>query len=157
MAERDRPLPHQIEIHPQDRAMGRGGVITQQQQGPSVGKILVVLFSLPLGGILLALAGLTLTGSLIGLAVATPLFIICSPVLVPAAITIGIAATGFVTSQSFGVTGLSALGCLMSQIRQITGRIPEQLDQAKRRMQEMAGYMGQKTKETTQEIQKKAG
>ncbi|KAF5740404.1 Oleosin 5 [Tripterygium wilfordii] len=155
MADRDRPQPHQIQVHPQ--AMGRGGFTQQQGQGVSVGKILVVLLSLPVGGTLLALAGLTLTGSLIGLAVATPLFIICSPVLVPAAIAIGLAVTGFVTSQAFGVTGLTALGWLMSQIRQITGRMPEQLDQAKKRMQDMAGYVGQKTKEATQEIQKKTG
>ncbi|KAF2308481.1 hypothetical protein GH714_009901 [Hevea brasiliensis] len=39
--------------------------------------------------------------------------------------------------------------------RQVTQAIPEQLDQAKKRMQDMAGYGGQKTKEVGQEIQKK--
>ncbi|KAI3464128.1 hypothetical protein Pfo_020791, partial [Paulownia fortunei] len=58
---------------------------------PSTSQVLAVVTLFPVGGILLCLAGLTLTGSLIGLAVATPLFVIFSPILVPAALTIALA------------------------------------------------------------------
>ncbi|KAJ6970571.1 hypothetical protein NC653_034995 [Populus alba x Populus x berolinensis] len=72
---------------------------------------------LPVGGTLLFLAGLTLVGTLTGLAVATPLFVIFSPVLVPAALVIGLGVLGFLTSGAFGLTALSSLSWMASYIR----------------------------------------
>ncbi|CAI0456224.1 unnamed protein product [Linum tenue] len=112
---------------------------------------------LPVGGTLLALAGIILFGTLIGLAVATPVFIICSPVIVPAALLVAFAVTAFLTSGLAGATGLTALSWFAMYLRQaVRAIVPQTMEQAKRRMQDAAGYAGQKTKEVGQEIQRKA-
>ncbi|KAF3444613.1 hypothetical protein FNV43_RR14305 [Rhamnella rubrinervis] len=161
----DRPQPHQIQVHPQHQygggqlLYGGGGKNVQSHRGPSTSQVLAILTLLPVGGTLLALAGVTLTGTIIGLAVTTPLFIIFSPVLVPAVITIGLAVTGFLTSGAFGLTGLSSLSWFLNYFRQATGATgsaQEQLDRAKKRMLDMAEFTGQKTKDVGQEIQSKA-
>ncbi|CAK7328111.1 unnamed protein product [Dovyalis caffra] len=143
----DRMQPHQVQVH---------GLKGQQQQGPSASKVLAVLTMLPVGGGFLALAGITLVGTLIGLAVTTPLFILFSPVLFPAALAIGFAVTSFLASGALGLTGFSSLSWVGRYILEATRTMPESLDQAKRHMQDMAGYVGQKTKEVGQEIQRKA-
>ncbi|KAH7528418.1 oleosin H2 [Ziziphus jujuba] len=133
----------------------------QQQQehrsdeGPSASQIVAVLTLLPVGATLVFLAGLTLTGTVLGLAVSTPLFVVFSPVLVPAALVIGLAVTGFLTSGAFGITAVSALTWLANHLRErVRGGDGAGLTaQAKRRMQETAGYLGQKTKEAGQTIQ----
>ncbi|XP_021892042.1 oleosin S2-2-like [Carica papaya] len=124
MAERQ---PQQVVVHP-SQVKGQPGGLTATQ-------ILAVVTLLPVGGTLLALAGLTLAGSVIGLLVTTPLFIIFSPVLVPATIVVGLAVTAFLASGMFGLTGLSSLSWVLSCIRQ---KAPQQLEQAKRRMHEAA-------------------
>lgn len=151
MADRDRP--HQLQVHPQRQFDGPKQL---QRGGPSTSKILAVLGGLPLGGTLLALSGLTLVGSMIGLAVTTPIFIICSPVLVPAAIAIGLAIIAFLSSGALGLTGLASLSWVINYLRQATRSLPQEMDQAKRRVQDMASFVGQKTKEVGQEIQTRA-
>lgn len=156
--DRDRPQPHQIQVHPQGRryevgAPGAGGRGILPQKGPSTGQVLAAVTLLPVGGTLLALAGLTLVGTLIGLAITTPLFIIFSPVLVPAIFLVFLAVTGFLSSGAFGLTGLSSLSWVVNSFRQ---KAPEQLDYAKRRMQDAAIQLGQKTKDVGQTIQSKA-
>lgn len=155
--DRDRPHPHQVQVHPQHRYehLGAGAKSLLPRRGPSASQVVAVVTLLPVAGTLLALAGLTLAGSLIGLLVTTPLFIIFSPVIVPAAIAIGLAMTGFFTSGAFGLTGLTSLSWILNSFRQSSGSVPEMADQAKRRMADMAGYVGQKTKEGGQEIQSK--
>ncbi|KAL7232617.1 hypothetical protein ACSBR2_010602 [Camellia fascicularis] len=145
--------PHQIQVRPQHRY--DGGLKTRQD-GPSPSKVLAVIALLPLGGTLLCLAGITLVGTLIGLAVTTPLFIICSPVLVPAAIAAGLAVAGILTSGAFGLTGLSWLMRVVNYLRGVGASMPQQLDEAKRRVQDVAVQMGEKTKEVGEAIQKKA-
>ncbi|CAA0820183.1 Cysteine-rich receptor-like protein kinase 42 [Striga hermonthica] len=156
MADRDRPQPHQIQIHPQPH-YGRyegGAKSLLPQKGPSTGQILAVVALLPVTGTLLALAGLTLAGSLVGLAVATPLFVIFSPVLVPAAILAAGAVAAFMTSGAFGLTGLSSLSWVVNSFRQATGKEP--LDYAKQRLQEGTVYVGEKTKQVGETIKSKA-
>ncbi|KAK8477119.1 hypothetical protein V6N13_085945 [Hibiscus sabdariffa] len=160
--------PHHAQVHPQHRfdQVVRGGTGTgtgtgknYQSSGPSTTQVLSVLTLLPVGGTLLALAGLTLTGTVIGLTVATPLFVIFSPVLVPAAIAVAMVVVGFLTSGVFGVTGVSSLSYVVNRLRRGRGRgSSEQFDTEweKRGMQEMVGYAGQKTKEAGQKI-KEAG
>ncbi|XP_071703484.1 oleosin-like [Rutidosis leptorrhynchoides] len=128
----------------------------QQHQGPSSSKVMAIMALLPVGAILLGLAGITLVGTVIGLAVATPLFIIFSPVIVPAVLTIGLAVTGFLTSGTFGLTGLSSLSYLVSMLRQSAPSIPEQMDYVKEKIQDVGEYAGQKTKDVGQTIQNKA-
>ncbi|WCJ21064.1 Oleosin family protein [Euphorbia peplus] len=150
----DRTQPHQVQVHPQryDPSGGYKG----QQKGPSTGKVLAVITLLPVGGTLLFLAGITLMGTLIGLAISTPVFLLFSPILVPAAFVIGLAVMAFLASGAFGLTGLTSLSWVMRYVREATRSMPDQLDLAKRRMQDMAGFVGQKTKEVGQEIQRKA-
>nr|AZZ09171.1 oleosin [Cocos nucifera] len=123
------------------------------EKGPSKSQVLAVVAVFPIGGLLLILSGVTLTASVIGLAVATPLFILFSPVLVPAAIAIGLAVTGFLTSGAFGVTGLSSLSCFVEDARRLASKASEQLEQARQRMTEAGGQLGKQTKEATQGTQ----
>ncbi|KAL4336166.1 hypothetical protein GQ457_07G001730 [Hibiscus cannabinus] len=154
MADRDR-----TQVHPQHRfdQVVRGGTGTgtgtgkyYQSSGPSTTQVLALLTLLPIGGTLLALAGLTLTGTVIGLTVATPLFVIFSPVLVPAAIAVTMAVVGFLSSGAFGVTGLSSLSYVFNRLRRAANTEQVDMDWAKRGMQDMVGYVGQKTKEVGQ-------
>ncbi|KAM7278959.1 hypothetical protein ACFE04_006093 [Oxalis oulophora] len=154
--------PHQVQVHPQRfDPSGKGGVMQRgglgAGGGPSPSKIIAVLTGLPVGGTLFFLAGLSFIGSIIGFCVCFPLFIIFSPVLVPAGLAVGLAVTAFLASGAFGLTGLSALSYVLTALRQARMAMPEQLDMAKRRMQDMAGYVGQKTQDVGQEIQKKSG
>lgn len=126
------------------------------EKGPSTQQIIAVVTLLPLGGFLLLLSGLTFFASLIGLAVSTPVFVIFSPVIVPAAFAIFMAVAGFLTSGAFGITGLSSLTWLANFVRGLRPKLPEQAEQAKRRVQDTAGYMGQKARETGQTVQTKA-
>lgn len=134
-----------------------------QDKGPSASQVLAVAAGLPVGGTLFALAGIALLGTLTGVAITTPLFILFSPVLVPATIVIGLAVAGFLTSGACGLTALSSFSWVMNYIRQTQGTVPEQLQTAKNTMADMAGYVGQKTKdvgqktkEVGQDIQNKA-
>lgn len=126
------------------------GMFPEKGEGPPTSKILAVVTLLPLAGFLLLVSALTLAATLLGLAVSTPLFVICSPVLVPAALVIGLAVTGFLASGAFGITGLSSLSWIVNYLRRT--RLPEQLEHAKRRAQETAGHMGQKSREMGQTV-----
>ncbi|KAG9449784.1 hypothetical protein H6P81_009749 [Aristolochia fimbriata] len=127
-------------------------------KGPSSSQILAVITLFPVGGILLTLSGLTLAASVVGLLLAIPVFLIFSPVLVPAAIVLGLAVTGFLTSGAFGITGLSSLSWIVNYFRSGRGKmmVPEQLEHAKRRMGDAAGHVGQRAKDVGQTIQSKA-
>ena len=91
-----------------------------------------------MGGFLLLLAG-----TLLGLAVTTPLFVVFSPVLVPAWLTMALAVAGFLTSGAFGNTALSSLSWIINYVRRT--HVPEQ---AKRIAAQKAREMGQKTQES---------
>ncbi|XP_002273158.4 oleosin H2 [Vitis vinifera] len=120
-----------------------------EQKGPSASKILAVIALLPLGGTLLLLSGLTFVGSMVGLAVATPLFLLFSPVLVPAAIGIGLAVTGFLSSGALGVTALSSLSWFLNYLRQLAAGMPDYF-------QRVTDKLGRETKEMGQELQSQA-
>ncbi|KAI7741133.1 hypothetical protein M8C21_021148 [Ambrosia artemisiifolia] len=128
----------------------------QQSHSQSTSKTLAIIALLPVGGVLLGLASITFIGTLIGLALATPLFIIFSPVIVPAILTIGLAVTGFLASGTFGLTGLSSLSYLLNMVRQAAGSVPEQMDYVKGTLQDAGEYAGQKTKDFGQKIQNTA-
>ncbi|CAK9161766.1 unnamed protein product [Ilex paraguariensis] len=151
MADRDRPQPHHIQIRPQSQ-------YARPQKGPSASKVLAVITLLPVGGTLLGLSGVTLVGTLIFLAVTTPLFVIFSPVLVPATITLGLVVIAFLTSGALGLTGLSSLTWVLKYFRQAGGSMPEQLNHAKRRMQDVTGPgpMDQTIQNKGQEVGKEA-
>ncbi|KAK4772570.1 hypothetical protein SAY86_014345 [Trapa natans] len=102
---------------------------------------LAVVASIPVGGILLALAGFTLLATVVGLEIVTPLSIIFSPVLVPAAAVIGLGVAGFLTSRAFG----------------LTGPVRYMYRPAMMHMEEMGGYVRQKTEEAGHQIQFQSG
>ncbi|XP_051115285.1 oleosin H1-like [Andrographis paniculata] len=148
MAERDRPY-QQLQVTAQPRYEGgvRPAIFQQKGAGggPSAGQILAIVMFLPIGASLLGLAGVTMVGTLIGLAVATPLFVIFSPVLVPAAILLAGAVAGILTSGAFGLTGLSSFSWVVNSFRRATGEDP--LEYARRRAQEATVTVGEKTKQ----------
>lgn len=132
-------------------------IITKVLKGSNhIMQVVALIAGVPIGGSLLALAGLTLAGSVIGLMLSIPLFLLFSPVIVPAALTIGLAATGILASGLFGLTGLSSVSWVLNYIRGTSDTVPEQLDYAKRRMADAVGYAGQKGKEMGQYVQDKA-
>ncbi|KAJ6775786.1 OLEOSIN [Salix koriyanagi] len=63
---------------------------------------------------------------------------------------------GSAPARAIGVQSPGSAHNATSTSRRLPGAMPESLDQAKSRMQDMAGYVGQKTKEVGQEIQRKA-
>ncbi|KAI4337531.1 hypothetical protein L6164_015935 [Bauhinia variegata] len=62
-----------------------------------------------IGVTLLLFSALTLTGTVISLILATPLLVLFSPILVPAAIVLFLAATGFMFSGGCGVAAATVL------------------------------------------------
>uniref|UniRef100_A0A7N0T5F3 Oleosin n=1 Tax=Kalanchoe fedtschenkoi TaxID=63787 RepID=A0A7N0T5F3_KALFE len=158
----DRGHAHQLQVHttqhhPQyadkSRFTATGQHDKAAQGGPSTTKVLTVMGLLPVGGTFLTLAGLLFAGTMAGLAVTFPLFVLFSPVLVPAALAIGLAVAGILTSGAFGLTAISSLSWVLSYLR---GTVPGQIHQAKRGMQDMTEYVGVKTKEVGETIQSKA-
>ncbi|KZV45665.1 oleosin 5-like [Dorcoceras hygrometricum] len=155
MADRDRPQPHQLQVHPQQQHRYEvGGKPGPTQKSPTTSQILAIVTLLPVSGTLLCLAGVILAGTLISLAVATPLFVIFSPILVPALILIGGTTTAFLTSGAFGLTGLSSLSWVLNSFRKSTGKEP--LDYAMQRMQEATVQVGEKTRQVGETIKSKA-
>ncbi|CAH2080051.1 unnamed protein product [Thlaspi arvense] len=137
-------------------SLGGYGKSMMPERGPSSTQVISLLVGVPVVGSLLALAGLLLAGSVIGLLVAIPLFLLFSPVIVPAALTIGLAATGFLASGMFGLTGLSSISWVMNYLRGTRRTVPEQLEYAKNKMADAVGYAGQKGKEVGQQVKDKA-
>ncbi|XP_031092771.1 oleosin-like [Ipomoea triloba] len=119
--------------------------------GPTTQQILAFVTLLPLGALLLGLSGLTFVGTLIALAIATPLFLLFSPVIVPAALTIALAVAGFLASGAFGITALSSLYWLANYVRRNRGKAREQIEHAKWRLHEYPA--GQKIRDLGQKIQ----
>lgn len=148
--------------HGQHGQHGGGRGMTDQvkgmlpDKGPSASQALTVATLFPLGGFLLVLSGLALAATVVGLAVATPVFLLFSPVLVPAALTIGMAVTGFLTSGALGLGGLSSLTVLANTARQAFQKTPDYVEQARRRMAEAAAAAGHKTQQAGQAIQSRA-
>jgi hypothetical protein len=104
---------------------GDGG---KQQRQPAF------FFAATFGRSMLVLSGLILAGSVIALTVATPVLVIFSPVLVPAAIVLALMAAGFITSGGLGVAALSVFSWMY---KYLTGKHPlgaDQLDHAKARL-----------------------
>ncbi|KAL1547997.1 oleosin L-like [Salvia divinorum] len=88
-----------------------------------------------LGGSLMVLSGLTLTATIIGLVLATPVLVLFSPVLVPAAITVFSIMVGLVTAGGFGVV---ASFVFYWMYRYATGEHPVGADQIDRARDKIA-------------------
>ncbi|CAJ1973832.1 unnamed protein product [Sphenostylis stenocarpa] len=89
---------------------------------------------------LLLLSGLIFTGTVIGLIIATPLLVIFSPILVPAAFVLFLVASGFLFSGGCGVAAIAVLSWIYNYV---SGKHPagsDTLDYAK-------GYLADKTRD----------
>ncbi|KAE8701884.1 protein LATERAL ORGAN BOUNDARIES-like [Hibiscus syriacus] len=120
------------------------------ENGPSTSKVLTIVTLLPIGATLLFLSGLSFIGSLTALAIAAPIFLIFSPVLVPAALLIAGSVAGFLTSGAFGITGLSSLSWIANFLRGRRGFVSQKL-QMKWLTPDTAANMGQKVQSGSQE------
>ncbi|KAL6559375.1 hypothetical protein OROGR_004492 [Orobanche gracilis] len=142
------PMAEHYQQHPEDVTRGY-----LPKKGPSTSQVLAVVTLVPIGGLLLTIAGLTLFGALIGLTLSAPIFVIFSPIIVPAVLTIALAVAGFITSGVFGITALSSVSWLLNYLRRIRGGLPQQLQHVGRRVQDSAEHMGQRTVESRQKTQ----
>jgi hypothetical protein len=141
-----------------------GGIASfLSERSPLASQILATVGGFFIGGSLFLLASISFIASLIGLAIMTPLFILFSPVLVPAALIIGLAVAGILTADACGLTGLMSLSWTVKYVRDLQAVVPEQMDSMKGRVADVASYVGQKTKdvgqktkEVGQDIQTKA-
>ncbi|KAI3925309.1 hypothetical protein MKX01_035426 [Papaver californicum] len=111
------------------------------KQQPRSHQLVKAATAVTAGGSFLILSGLTLAGTVIGLTVATPVLVIFSPVIVPAAITIFMILAGFVTS---GILGVAAAWVASWMYRYVTGKHPpgaDQLDSARQKLASKARDM----------------
>jgi len=83
----------------------------QQRSAPAAVAKALAAFSM------LLLSGLALTGTVLALIVATPLLVIFSPVLVPAAITVALLTAGFVSSGGFGTAAAGVLAWMYRYLK----------------------------------------
>ncbi|KXG40436.1 oleosin 1 [Sorghum bicolor] len=98
----------------------------QQSAGTAVAKALA---SATAAFTLLVLSGLAVTGTVLALIVATPLLVIFSPVLVPAAITVALLTTGFVSSGGFGAAAVAVLAWMYRYLQTTTSSSDQQQHQ----------------------------
>ncbi|KAJ1376636.1 Oleosin [Sesbania bispinosa] len=114
-----------------------------------------------IGVTLLLLSGLILTGTVIGLIIATPLLVLFSPILVPAAIVLSLAAGGFLFSGGCGVAAIAALSWIYNYVSgnqpagsdtldYARGAIADKARDVKERAKDYASYAQGRAQETTQ-------
>ncbi|KAL5569779.1 hypothetical protein UlMin_026354 [Ulmus minor] len=114
---------------------------SQGTQQPRANQIVKATTAVTVGGSLLVLSGLIFAGTVIALATVTPLFVISSPVLVPAVITVSLIIAGFLASGGFGVAALTVLTWVYGYV---TGKHPpgaDQLDLARHKLASKAREM----------------
>jgi hypothetical protein len=112
---------------------------SQQQQngGASPSRALAVATLLALVGSLLVLSVAALAAFVVGLAV--PALLLLSPVLIPAAMLVAVAATGMAASGTLGLGALALLSRLASAARKAVATPPDYVAEGKRRVAELAG------------------
>ncbi|XP_050213536.1 oleosin Ara h 15.0101-like [Mercurialis annua] len=127
-----------------------------RETAPTSQQAVKFLTAATLGAACLFLSGLTLTGTVVALIIATPALVLCSPVLVPAAIVIFLVICGFFFS---GGCGLAAIMALTWMYNYMTGKHPpgaDQLDYARGQIARKAQDMKDRAKEYGQYVQQKA-
>ncbi|KAE9587069.1 hypothetical protein Lal_00005044 [Lupinus albus] len=103
-----------------------------------------------IGVSLMLLSGLILTGTVIGLIIATPLLVLFSPIIVPAAIVLLLVASGFLFSGGCGVAAVAALSWIYNYV---AGKHPvgsDTLDYAKGVIADKARDVKEKAKDYAQ-------
>ncbi|CAD6343304.1 unnamed protein product [Miscanthus lutarioriparius] len=100
----------------------------QQQQSAAMA-VAKALASATAAFTMLVLSGLAVTGTVLALIVATPLLVILSPVLVPAAITVALLTTGLVSSGGFGAAAVAVLAWMYRYLQTTTSSSDQQQHQ----------------------------
>ncbi|KAJ4839308.1 hypothetical protein Tsubulata_018119 [Turnera subulata] len=109
-----------------------------------------------IGAALLLLSGLTLTGTVITVVLATPILVIFSPVLVPAAVVTFMVTAGFFFA---GGCGIASIMTLLWMYNYVTGKHPigaDKLDYARGKIAEKARDMKERAKEYGHYVQHRA-
>lgn len=107
-----------------------------------------------IGGSLLGLAGLTITGTMIAVAIATPILVFFSPILIPAIAALASITTGFIFSGGFLA---ATLAVFVMVYRYMTGKRPlvaEQLDYLRMKIASKARDVKEGMIESGDKIQK---
>ncbi|CAM0943268.1 unnamed protein product [Alopecurus aequalis] len=111
----------------------------QQGEDPWPPRALTVATLLALAGALLAISFTALTASVAGLAVAAPVLLLFSPVLVPAALLVALEGVGMATSGALALGALALLLPLASAARKALAPPRDYVEEGKRRVAEIAG------------------
>uniref|UniRef100_A0A7N0UZM0 Oleosin n=1 Tax=Kalanchoe fedtschenkoi TaxID=63787 RepID=A0A7N0UZM0_KALFE len=120
---------------------------------PSSRQTVKFLTAATTGASLLLLSGLVLTATVIGLVVATPLLVLFSPVLVPAAFVLFLAFAGFVSSGGFGLAAVAALGWIYNYV---AGKHPpgaDKLDYARTMIADKARHVKERARDYGHAVQ----
>ncbi|KAL1196804.1 Oleosin-B1 [Cardamine amara subsp. amara] len=86
---------------------------------PSFKDVLTAILASVAAAFLLLLAGLSLAGTAVAFVTCMPLFVICSPVLIPAGITTTVLASGLLAG---GSSGASALKIILWLLKKLAGQ-----------------------------------
>ncbi|KAL3818990.1 hypothetical protein ACJIZ3_004895 [Penstemon smallii] len=103
---------HSINMSDQPKPMSQ----KLQESTPTRSQAVILLTATTIGGFLLGLAGMTLTGTLIALIIATPVLLLVSPIVVPAAVVLASVTTGFLSSGGFLVAALAVVAWLYKYV-----------------------------------------
>ncbi|KQJ84258.1 oleosin 14.9 kDa [Brachypodium distachyon] len=87
------------------------------RNNPRASALAAAALLVPLGGALLTLSGLVLLATLAGVVLASPLLVLFSPVLVPAALGAALAVAGLATAGTLAVAGLSTLAWIIGYVQ----------------------------------------
>ncbi|KAL9673434.1 hypothetical protein QQ045_029692 [Rhodiola kirilowii] len=124
-----------------------------ESSSPGARQTVKFLTAATTGASLLLLSGLVLTATVIGLVVATPLLVLFSPVLVPAAFVLFLTFAGFVSSGGFGLAAVAALGWIYNYV---AGKHPpgaDKLDYARMMIANKAMDMKERAKDVGHAVQ----
>ncbi|KFK34264.1 hypothetical protein AALP_AA5G122400 [Arabis alpina] len=91
---------------------------------PTFKGILTAVLATKAAIFLLLLAGLSLSGAAMAMVVSMPLFIVFSPILVPAGLTTGLVVTALAAG---GGSGMSALTIILWLYKKLTGKEPPKI------------------------------
>ncbi|XP_002975381.2 oleosin 1 [Selaginella moellendorffii] len=123
-----------------------------RERAPNSRQLLGIVLLLTAALIVLVLGGITLAGAGLSLALATPLFILFSPILVPLAGIVAVGTGGFVSLSAAFVTACSAVAWLYNYVK---GRHPvgaDKIDAVKHKIADTASHVSEKAREVAREV-----
>ena len=135
------PQSHGLRYEPLRRMQGLDLKAALRARSPRASTVATAALLVPLGAALLGASGFALAATLAGLALAAPLLVLFSPVIVPAALAAALAVSGFLASGGLGVAGVSALAWASGYVWRggggtgggLTGMVVQPLDHGEKR------------------------